>query len=113
MSFCKLVSNNKRVDRKLVPNKKQVQFKLVPKIQVYQTVTDLKSRVEIVCAEQVVGVYFRQAVMMLRNILACTASGKLVAEGRPSKHEDMMVAAACLWLNDRWLAKSMIMIRSI
>ncbi|KAF3596737.1 hypothetical protein DY000_02025822 [Brassica cretica] len=50
--------------------------------------------------------------MTLRNVLACfacTASGKLVAEGRPSKHEDMMVAAACLWLNDRWLPKSMIM----
>ena len=47
MSFCKLVSNNKRVDRKLVPNNKQVQFKLVPKIHVYQTIADLKSRVGI------------------------------------------------------------------
>ena len=115
-SFCKLVSNNKRVDYKLVPNNKQVQFKLVPKIQVYRTITDPKSRVEIVCAEQVVGLYVCQAVMTLRNVLACfacTASGKLVAEGRPSKHEDMMVAAACLWLNDRWLPKSMIMVRLI
>ena len=112
-SFCKLVSNNKRVDHKLVLNKKQVQFKLLPKIHVYRTIADPKSRVEIVCAEQVVGVYVRQVVMILRNVLACTASGKLVAEGRPSKHEDMMVAAACLWLNDRWLTKSMIMIRSI
>ena len=57
MSFCKLVSNNKRDDRKLVPNKKQVQFKLVPKIQVYRNIADPKSHVEIVCAEQVVGVY--------------------------------------------------------
>ncbi|KAF3600055.1 hypothetical protein F2Q69_00038201 [Brassica cretica] len=54
MSFCKLVSNNKRVDRKLVPNKKQVQFKLVPKVHVYRTIADPKSRVEIVFAKQVV-----------------------------------------------------------
>ncbi|KAF2559316.1 hypothetical protein F2Q68_00015468 [Brassica cretica] len=35
----------------------------------------------------------KEAVMILRNLLACsacTASGKLVAEGHPSKHEDMM-----------------------
>ena len=57
------MSNNKRVDRKLVPNKKQVQFKLVPKIQVYRTIADPKSRVEIVCAEQVVGLYVRQAMI--------------------------------------------------
>ena len=55
MSFCKLESNNKRVDRKLVPNKKQVQFKHVPEIHVYRTIVDPKSRVEIVCAKQVVG----------------------------------------------------------
>ncbi|KAF3590193.1 hypothetical protein DY000_02020321 [Brassica cretica] len=72
---------------------------------------NLKSRVEIVYAEQVVGLYARQAVMTLRDVLACsacTAPVKLVAEGRPSKHEDMMVAAACLWLT-----KSMIVIRSM
>ena len=45
------------------------------------------------CAEQVVGLYVRQTVT-LRNVLACSASGKFVAEGRPSKHEDMMVAVA-------------------
>ncbi|KAF3585481.1 hypothetical protein F2Q69_00029277 [Brassica cretica] len=35
----------------------------------------------------------KEAVMILRNLLACsacTASSKLVAEGHPSKHEDMM-----------------------
>ena len=95
MSFCKLVSNNKRVDRKLVPNKKQVQFKLVPKIHVYRTIADPKPRVEIVCAKQVVGLCVRQAMMMLRNVPAYAASEKLVGEGSPSKHEDMMVATAC------------------
>ena len=50
-----------------MPNKKQVQFKLVPKMHVYRTIADPKSRVEIVCAEQVVGVYARQAMMMLRK----------------------------------------------
>ena len=44
----------------------------------------LRSCVEIVCVEQVVGLYVRQAVMTLRNVMACssacTASGKLVAE---------------------------------
>ena len=99
-----------------MPNNKQFQFKLVPKIQVYRTIADPKSRVEIVCAEQVVGLYVRHAVMALRNVLACsacTASGKLGGSTPPSKHEDMMVAAACLWLNDRWLPKSMIMVRLI
>ena len=98
MSFCKLVSNNKRVDRKLVPNKKQVQFKLVPKIHVYRTIADPKSHVEIMCAEQVVGLCVRQAMMTLRNVVACdtcTASDKLVAQGHPSKHEDMIVAVTC------------------
>nr|VDD40289.1 unnamed protein product [Brassica oleracea] len=66
MSFYKLVSNNKRVDRKL-PNKKQLQFKLVPNIHVYRTIADPKSRVEIVCAEQVVCLCVRQAMMMLRK----------------------------------------------
>ena len=85
-SFCKLVSNNKRVDHKLVLNKKQVQFKLLPKIHVYRTIADPKSRVEIVCAEQVVGVYDSSGydnVAVKRNELvciACTASGKLVSE---------------------------------
>lgn len=69
MSFCKLVSNNKRVDRKLVPNKKQVQFKLVPRIHVYRAIADPKSRVAIVCAEQVVGVYACKAMIMLMNAL--------------------------------------------
>jgi len=82
MSFCKLVSINKQVDRKLVPNKRQVQFKLVPKIHVY-TIADPKSRVEIVCAEQVVSLCVRQAMMTLKNVLACaicSAPDKLVAE---------------------------------
>ncbi|KAF3607010.1 hypothetical protein DY000_02049157 [Brassica cretica] len=93
------MSNNKRFDRKLVPNKKQVQFKLVPKIHVYRTIADPKSRVEIVCAEQVVGVYVRQAMITLRNVLvciACIASDKLVAKSHLSKHEDMMVAKRSL-----------------
>uniref|UniRef100_A0A0D3EFF4 Fungal lipase-type domain-containing protein n=1 Tax=Brassica oleracea var. oleracea TaxID=109376 RepID=A0A0D3EFF4_BRAOL len=84
----------KRAECKFVPDNKQVQFNLVP----YRTIANPKSRVEIVCAEQVYGLYVRQTVMMLRNILACadcTASNKLVAEGRLSKHEDMMMAAAC------------------
>ena len=54
-----------------MPNKKQVQFKLVPKIHVYRTIADPKSRVEIVCAKQVVGLCVRQAMMMLRNVPAC------------------------------------------
>ena len=77
------MSNNKRVDRKLVPNKKQVQFKLVPKIHVYRTIADPKSRVEIVCAKQAVGLCVRQAMMTLKNVLACavcSAPDKLVAE---------------------------------
>ena len=79
MSFCKLVSNNKRVDHKLVPNKQQVQFKLVPKIHVYRTIADPKSRVEIVCAEQVIGVYACQAMITLMNALwSCEGSGELV-----------------------------------
>ena len=57
------MSNDKRVECKFVPNNKQVQFNLVPKIQVYRTIADPKSRVEIVCAEQVVGLYVRQAVV--------------------------------------------------
>jgi len=61
------VSNDKRVDCKFVPNNKQVQFKLVPKIQVHRTIADPKSRVEIVCAEQVVCLCVRQAMMMLRK----------------------------------------------
>ncbi|WZY99604.1 hypothetical protein YC2023_071933 [Brassica napus] len=70
-------------------------FKLVPKIQVYQTISDPKSRVEIVCAEQDVGLYVCQVVMTLGNVLVCidcTVSDKLVAESHFSKHEDMMVA---------------------
>ena len=112
------MSNNKRVDRKLESNKKQVQFKLVSKVHVYRIIADPKSRVEIVCAEQVVGVYARQAMMMLRNVpayAACTAFNKLEAENRLSKHDDMTVVSACwlcfsLWL---WFTESMIMIRSI
>ena len=50
-----------------MPNKKQVQFKLVPKMHVYRTIADPKSRVEIVCVEQVVGVYACQAMIMLRK----------------------------------------------
>ncbi|KAF3535598.1 hypothetical protein F2Q69_00024148 [Brassica cretica] len=73
------MSNNKRVYRKLVPNKKQVQFKLVPKIHIYQTISDPKSRVEIVCAEQVVGVYACQARITLMNALwSCEVCGELV-----------------------------------
>ncbi|KAF3511905.1 hypothetical protein F2Q69_00000726 [Brassica cretica] len=90
-----------------MPNKKQVQFKLVPKIQVYQTIADPKSRVEIVCAEQVVGLCVRQAMMMLRNVLvcvACTGSDELVAESHLSKHESF-VDSFSLWLNDLWFTK--------
>ncbi|KAF3534339.1 hypothetical protein DY000_02042825 [Brassica cretica] len=68
MSFCKLVSNNKRVDRKLVPNKKQVQFKLVPKVHVYRTIADPKSRVEIVFAEQVVGTLIPQELPLMELV---------------------------------------------
>ncbi|KAF3601709.1 hypothetical protein F2Q69_00034732 [Brassica cretica] len=63
-------------------------------MHVYRTIADPKSRVEIVCAEQVVGVYARQAMMMLRNVsayAACTAFNKLEAENRLSKHDDMTV----------------------
>ena len=52
-------------------------------MHVYRTIADPKSRVEIVCAEQVVGVYACLAMITLRNVLvcvACTASGKLVGE---------------------------------
>uniref|UniRef100_M4DGG7 Mannosyl-oligosaccharide glucosidase n=1 Tax=Brassica campestris TaxID=3711 RepID=M4DGG7_BRACM len=59
-------------------SEEQVEFKLVPKVRVYRTIVDPKSRVEIVCAEQVVGVYARQAMMMLRNVPAYAASEKLV-----------------------------------
>ena len=72
MSFCKLVFINKRADRILVYNKKQVQFKLVSKIQVYRTIVDPKSRVEIVCVEQVVGVYDSSGydnVVVKRNVM--------------------------------------------
>ncbi|KAF3609000.1 hypothetical protein DY000_02049160 [Brassica cretica] len=44
----------------------------------------------------VVGVYARQAMMMLRNVpayAACTAFNKLEAENRRSKHDDMTVRA--------------------
>ena len=79
MSFCKLVSNDKRVACKFVPNNKQVQFKLMPKIQIYRTIADPKSRVEIVCAEQVVGVYACQAMIVLMNALwSCEGCGELV-----------------------------------
>ncbi|KAF3594467.1 hypothetical protein DY000_02022159 [Brassica cretica] len=73
-------------DCKFVPNNKQVQFKLVPKIQVYRTIADPKSCVEIVSAEQVVGLYVRQAMMIMRDMracAACTASDKLTAERSP------------------------------
>ena len=73
------MSNNKRVYRKLVPNKKQIQFKLVPKIHVYRSTADPKSRVEIVCAEQVVGVYACQAMIVLMNALwSCEGCNELV-----------------------------------
>ncbi|KAF2603281.1 hypothetical protein F2Q70_00027867 [Brassica cretica] len=87
-----------------MPNKKQIQFKLVPKIHVYRNIADPKPRVEIVCAKQVVGLCVRQAMMTLGNVVACdtcTASDKLVAQGRPSKHEDMTVAVT--WSNEWWL----------
>ena len=88
----------------------------MPKVHVYQTIAGPKSRVEIVCAEQVVGVYARQGMMMLRNVpayAACTAFNNLEAENRLSKHDDITVVSACwlyfsLWL---WFTKSMIMIR--
>ena len=65
-----------------MPSRRRVQFKLVPKIHVYRTIVDPKSRVEIVCAKQVVGLCVRQAMMMLRNVPACAvciAFDKLVA----------------------------------
>ncbi|KAF2616637.1 hypothetical protein F2Q68_00038841 [Brassica cretica] len=64
-------------------------------MHVYRTIADPKSRVEIVCAEQVVSVYARQAMMMLRNVsayAACTAFNKFEAENRLSKHDDMTVS---------------------
>ncbi|KAG5375784.1 hypothetical protein IGI04_040380 [Brassica rapa subsp. trilocularis] len=69
---------SKNGEEEIIPKKEQVEFKLVPKVCVYRTIVDPKSRVEIVCAEQVVGVYARQAMMMLRNVPAYAASEKLV-----------------------------------
>ena len=106
------MSNNKRV----VSNKSKFNLNSCLKYKFTELLPDLKSRAEIVCAEQIVGLYARQAVMTLRNVpacAACTVSDNLVAESRFSKHEDMMVATTCFWLNDRWLTKSTIMIRSI